>query len=265
MSTAGSRSDLVRLDAAQSRAAFASYRSAGAFFPLIGAVLEGTQDGIAYADDASQPRHVYVEHAFGFAQILGAPQPAFDAALQRYLLADRAFPAPKVRLYTPRLPDFLSGPEHAALRSERQRFKLASGAADQRGPAGRLDSIPVDATNFDAMERAFGVALRFWRTPADFITAARAVVARVDGQPAAICYAAAVSGDRAEIDVMTLPAFRQQGAGRLAVARFVERCRNEGIEPLWDCFTNNSGSMQLCRSAGFVPAAPAYLFFTITK
>src|SRR5688500_7981944 len=138
MSTAGSRSDLVRLDAAQRRAAFASYRSARAFFPLIGAVLEGTQDGIAYADDAHQSRQLYVEHAFGFAQVLGPPQPNFDAALQRYLLVDRAFSTPKVRLYTPRLPDFLAGPEHAGLRSERQRFKLGTGAADQAAPATRL-------------------------------------------------------------------------------------------------------------------------------
>lgn len=266
MSTAGSLSDLVRLDAAGTRAALAAYEAAGAFFPLIGAVLEGTQQGVAYGDDPVRPRQVYVEHAFGFAQVFGASEPAFTSALHRYLLVERAFAAPKVRLYTPQLPAFLAGPEHAGLRSERQRF---TPGADQppavREREGALVAQPVDAASFEAMEAAFGVALRFWRSAADFIAQSRAVAVLADGRPAAICYAAAVSRGRAEIDVMTLPAFRQQGAARFAVLQFAARCRPEGIAPLWDCFTNNTGSVQLASSTGFVPAAPPYPFFTIAK
>lgn len=263
---ADSPSELARLDAGQAAAAFRMYRAWGAFFPLIGAVLEGTQDGAAYADDPLDPRQAYVEHAFGFAQVFGTQRPAFEAALQRHLLVDRSFAAPKLRLYTPQLPGFLAGPAHAGLRSERQRFTIAPDLwRETPSREGRLTVAAVDAASYESTERAFGVALRFWRTPADFLAGARAVVALLDGQPAAICYAAAVSAGRAEIDVMTLPAFRQQGAARFAVQHFVGRCRREGIEPLWDCFTNNIGSVQLCLSAGFAPAAPPYPFFTIPR
>jgi RimJ/RimL family protein N-acetyltransferase len=37
------------------------------------------------------------------------------------------------------------------------------------------------------------------------------------------------------------------------------------VSPLWDCFTNNAGSMALARSCGFRPIGPAYSFYTISK
>lgn len=261
---AASASELVRLDGAATRAALERYRAWPAFFPLIGAVLAGDQDGQAWGDRPAEPRQVYVEHAFGFAQVFGAEAPGFEEALRRYLLVDRRFAASKVRLYTPALPSFLAGAEGAPLRSERQRFALAR-PAPAAAREGALDAVWVDAGNAAELEPPFDVARRFWRSAADFAAGALAVVARVDGQPAAMCYAAAVCDGRAEIDVLTLPAHRQRGAGRFAVAHFAERCRAQGIAPLWDCFTNNEGSMQLCRSAGFTAAGPAYPFFTIGK
>lgn len=263
---AGSPSDLPRLGRGQSLAALETYRGSASFFPLIGAVLAGEQDGIVFGDDAARPRQLYVEHAFGFAQVFGGRVPSFEEALRRYLLVDRAFAAAKVRLYTPQLPPFLAGEEAGPLRSERQRFRLAPGLPP--APAAReaaWDAVPVNASNFEQVQQDFGVALRFWRTAADFIAGSRAVVARVDGQPTAICYAASVCDARAEIDVMTLPAWRLQGTARFAVAHFVQRCLHEGLQPLWDCFTNNAGSVRLALSSGFVPAAPPYPFFTIGK
>jgi hypothetical protein len=261
-----SPSDFEQLGSEQAFAVLRHYRVSPAFFPLIGAVLAGDQDGTVHADAPVNPRQVYIEHAFGFAQVFGESVPTFEAALRRYLLIDSRFAAPKVRLYTPQLPSFLAGADAAPLCSERRRFHLEEGTAPVPPEReGLLDCVPVDASNYERMQDAFGVALRFWRSAADFVAGGRAVVARVDGQPAAICYAAAVSDARAEIDVMTLPAWRMRGAARFAVAHFVQRCLREGIQPLWDCFNNNAGSLKLCRASGFVPAAPPYPFFTIGK
>lgn len=243
---------------------FDGYRTGAAFFPLIGAVLQGEQDGVVYADDALSPQQFYVEHAFGFAQIFGPSVQSFESSLEQYLLIDKAFAAPKVRLYTPHLPDFLAGPERNALRSERQRFRITRHLEVPPGD-GALAVTPVDARNFETVEKVFGVAGRFWRTSGDFIMKAHGVVALLDGRPAAICYAAAVADRRAEIDVLTLPNYREQGAGKFAVAQFIQRCVEHSIEPLWDCFSNNAGSVQLCLSAGFTPSGPAYPFFTINK
>lgn len=261
---------MVRLSPAQYPAAQALYIRHEAFFPLIAAVLTCQQEGVVHADHQENPAQVFVEHAFGFAQIFGTPVPAFELALQRYLLVEKAFSCSKVRLYTPYWPGFLKTSECDGLRSWRQHFQLDIIRA---GTVGRdtenfekgLDLVHANASHVNLIEDAFGVVSLFWRAPDDFARLSNAVVALVDGQAAAICYAAAVAGGRAEIDVLTLPAYRHLGLGKLVVRRFNQRCLAQNILPLWDCFTNNIGSMALCESTGFAPLCEPYPFFTINR
>jgi GNAT superfamily N-acetyltransferase len=259
---------MVKLERSDHRAAFGLYRASAARFPLIGAVLLGEQDGEVYVDDALRPAQAYVEHAFGFAQVLGGPNPMFESALERHLLVDKRFSAPKIRLYTPRLPEFLKDSRYDSLRSLRQRFFMRpSDAAPRReaAPPPNVEVVAVHAKNVDAFETAFGVVRRFWRNTPDFVLHAHAVVVLHRGEPAAICYAAAQVDGEAEIDVLTRPGHQRLGLARIAVARFVERCLEQGLAPLWDCFENNVPSMQLSRAVGFTPKGPPYPFFTINK
>ena len=253
---------MVRLDVRDFAAALPLYRGAPARFPLIGAVLLGEQDGTVHVDDRARPLQVFVMHAFGFAQLLGDSTPQFEAQLERHLLVDKAFAAPKARLYTPRLPRFLEDERYRALRSFRQRFTIARDRVKSEPTA---QVVPVRAENFARFEEALGVARRFWRSPQDFIQGAYAVVALHEGEPASICYAAAVADGEAEIDVLTRPQYQRLGLARAAVLRFVQVCFARGLEPVWDCFENNAGSMQLGRSVGFRPKGPPYPFFTISK
>jgi GNAT superfamily N-acetyltransferase len=254
------------LDKSRYADAFEVYRRGEAFFPLIGAVLLDEQDGLVYADDVASPRQWYVEHHFGFAQSFGVSNSEFESDLQRYLLVDRRFSVAKVRLYTPLLPKCFCEPSCDPLRSIRQRVVLAQGAM---GPEGTdhhdRESILVDDGNVAEIDRLFGIVGRFWRSRDEFVRKANAVVTLHRGTIAAICYAAAEADRRVEIDVFTLPEHRAHGVGRYTVRRFVERCLNRSLQPLWDCFTNNVGSMQLCRSAGFTAERPPYPFFTINQ
>ncbi len=261
---------MVRLDKTSYPAALELYRGAESFFPLIASVLLDEQDGEVYSDDNAAPRQVYVEHAFGFAQIFGHPCARFEADLERHLLIDRRFTAPKVRLYTPYLPRFLNDPKWESLRSFRQRFFIEPDRSfdNQFAALERPDKIELQSgyeLNADEIERAFGVVGRFWRNPEDFIHKSNAVVAFCDGRPASICYSAAQADRRAEIDVLTLPEFRELGLGKITVMHFVKRCFEQSLQPLWDCFSNNAGSMQLCRSVGFHAPRPPYPFFTINR
>ena len=253
---------MVRLDSRDFAAALPLYRSAPARFPLIGAVLLGEQEGSVLTDGRAQPQQAFVMHAFGFAQLLGEPTAQFEAELQRYLLVDKGFAAPKARLYTPRLPRFLEDERHRSLRSQRQRMVITQG--DVRGDVS-AEVVAVDASNFARFDERFGMARRFWRTAHDFIRKAHAVVAVHRGEPASICYAAAVADGEAEIDVLTRPQYQRLGLARAVVSRFVQICFERGLAPLWDCFENNAGSMQLSRSVGFRPKGPPYPFFTISK
>lgn len=234
------------------------------FFPLIGAVLSRAQDGIVYTDDPRRPSQIYIEHGFGFAQIFGKSISAFERALDRYFMVDRRFFAPKVRLYAPLPPLFLSNPRYEPLRSIRQRFFLSVKAPSLSAPTeSSVSCVDVNESNVDRVEEAFGVTSRFWRNAEDFARHSLGVLAFFQGEPAALCYAAAVADERAEIDVLTLPQFRQRGFGTLVSRRFIERCRQAGVSPMWDCFTNNATSMALCNSLGFGASLPPYSLFTI--
>lgn len=261
---------MVRLDKTSCRVAFERYRHHEAFFPLIGAVLLDLQNGVVFGDRAIAPRRVYVEHAFGFAQVFGADDVGFDESLRQYLLVDRPFAPAKVRLYTPAEPEFLRGPEFDRERSERQRFVLGKErvASPQRQDLLAGEGIEIReilAADVAKADEQFGVVRRFWRSVDDFITSSLATVAWLDGQPAAICYAAAVADGLAEIDVLTRPEYRDCGLGKRVVLAFGDSCSARGLRPVWDCFTNNAGSMALARSCGFVPSRPAYSFYTLSK
>lgn len=262
---------MLRLERQQHEAAIGLYRASTARFPLIGAVLLDEQDGVVYADDATRPKQAYVEHAFGFAQILGEPTAAFEAALERYLFVEKGFVAAKVRLYTPYRPAFLDDHRYAGLRSYRQRFALDSrafltlGERDDLIPSTAAHVTEVNEDNIDQVEQAFGLTRRFWRNRADFIGKANAVLVTHGRRPASICYAAALTDGQAEIDVCTLAEDQRLGLGKLAVAHFVRRALGRGFVPLWDCFTNNAASVQLSRSIGFTPEGAPYPFFTIAR
>lgn len=261
---------MIKLKTDSYDAAYALYRKNEFFFPLIAAVLLNEQDGVVYVDDDAAPTQAYVEHAFGFAQVFGTPSAPFEQALERYLLVDRAFGAAKVRLYGTTPPAFIADDRHASLRSWRQRFEIDArdfhhARDDAALAAASLSVTAAHAGNIDAIEQAFGVVQRFWRSPADFIDKSLATLVLHGGVPAAICYAAAVADQRAEIDVLTLPEYRSQGLGKLSVLEFMDRCFARSVRPLWDCFTNNAGSMMLCKSVGFVAPKAPYLFFTINR
>ena len=261
---------MQRLPYAQYDAASDLYRAHDAYFPLVAAVLDRSQDGVAYADSVESPKQVYVEHDFGFAQVFGESVPAFERSLKRYLLDDKAFGCVKVRLYTPRCPEFLLDSACDSLRSWRQHFQLDPARKRIDDPATRVQGehvsfLHVDAGIVDMIEDAFGVVGRFWRTRDDFARHANGVVALVEEQAAALCYAAAVADGKAEIDVLTLPAYRHLGLAKATVNRFNQRCLAQNVLPLWDCFTNNSASMALCQSTGFVPLGEPYPFFTINR
>ena len=246
------------------------YQSSEIFFPLIAAVLLDEQDGAVFADDAYSPSQAYVEHAFGFAQIFGIPNAEFERELERYLLINKRFAASKVRLYAPYLPGFLDSPRHDGLKSSRQRFHISTESfSTRRSDAAQAkdDTLlcEVDSDNIALIDGRFGVATRFWRTAEDFIAKSNAIVALYQGEPASICYSAAEADRRVEIDVLTLPEHRNRGLAKYAVTGFIERCFSVGLRPLWDCFTNNAGSMRLCESVGFTAAKSPYAFFTIGR
>ena len=255
----------LRLEKEAYPAAKDCYLSEKRFYPIISSVLDQQQEGSVFADDRNNPRCFFVEHKFGFSQLFGAKDRIFFRSLKKYLFVDKAFVPPKIRAYAPTHADFFLG---LADISERCQFRLADNSrlvsAPSRGGAQVRDISEKTLTEVDEV---FGLDLcmRFWGSRDDFLSHSLAKVLTFKGNHASICYAAAVSDGIAEIDVATLPKYRQQGFGRIVCSGFIRRCQARGIIPNWDCFTNNAGSMRLAESLGFVKHGEPYTFFTVKK
>ncbi len=242
--------------------AWQCYVAQNFFFPLMGAVLEQKQEGRLFAN--AQGTGFYVEHAFGFAQLFGDIDVEFAKDLQKYFEERKAFAVPKVRLYAPESFAHMNFETLAPFKAIRQRFF----PAEQETLPMSLEHVQVlsvDARNFDAMEENFRLATRFWRSEEEFVLHSHAKMLLYKGQIAALCYAAAVANKQAEIDVVTLPEFHQKGFGKIVTQAFIAHCCKRDILPLWDCFTNNIGSMKLQESLGFMAKNPPYPFYTLPK
>jgi len=75
----------------------------------------------------------------------------------------------------------------------------------------------------------------------------------VEGQLVAAASMYPWAGQRlADLGVITLPAFRGRGLGRLTVRAISDAARTRGYEPQYRCQLDNTGSVALAGSAGFV-------------
>lgn len=261
---------MIKVEKDQYSHIYNMYLTSESFYPLIAGVLLDKQDGVVYADNPQSPSQVYVEHTFGFAQIFGQPVERFEKQLEHYLLAASNFKPNKIRLYATYLPQFLALPQHDIKRSYRQRFIIDSASSFDAQDIDyehqkKIKIVMVEPHNVLKIENQFGVVTRFWRDPSSFIESSNAVVVLYEGNPASICYSASEADSRVEIDVLTLPDYRNLGLAKIAVVNFIKRCLNLSLSPLWDCFTNNSGSMMLCKSVGFTALNDPYPFYTIDK
>ena len=233
------------------------------FFPLIAAVLEKKQDGRVFCDREEKPKAFYVEHCFGNAQIFGDVSSDFLASLCDYLLVRKSFQVNKVRLYTPHEPTFLSGLAFDNIRSERQRFLISKPSSIFATEIENFTIRLLKMSDLQLLSEELIKLTRFWRTEKDFYENSHAVIACRGLHPVAICYSAATTNNRAEIDVCTLTKFRRRGLGKAVVSAFVKNCSQIGMVPLWDCFTNNFGSTALAQACGFKPKGSSYSLYTI--
>lgn len=235
------------------------------FFPLIGAVLQGEQDGIIYTNCSKNSQQAFVIHKFGFSQVFGEQSSDFELSIKD-LVDRRSFSPVKLRLYMPVLFDQIASGIRSDFLSERQRFVLTQGMSERRWEAEDNSELSAaQSADIACLESDFGVVSRFWRSKEDFLAKSRAVVSKHKGRIVGVCYAAAIACGKAEIDIAVLREYRRRGIARSMALKFIENCHSERIQPLWDCFTNNVGSMSLCKSLGFVPKKPPYSFFTIEK
>lgn len=241
------------------------YRNERQRFPFIGAVLSGIQRGRVWVDDSADPRAAFVCHDFGWAQLIGDPDERFLEKLQSFLFDEESFSSFKLRIFAP---------DHATIfdpyceKSERQQFELTKVRCNAfyELPNG-CNILEIDKENGSVISDTLGLSLfdRNWPSSEAFFANSFGFVAIVNGHAVAACYSCAEMDGIHEIDILTVPSYRRLGLARHLALLFIAECHKRGSAPNWDCFTNNTGSMMLSKSLGFVARSGPIPFFTYNR
>lgn len=92
-----------------------------------------------------------------------------------------------------------------------------------------------------------------WKSPEQFFANGFGYCVMLEGEIASACNMFYRGAHYAEIDIVTLQAYRNLGLAQAACAAFLERCRQDGLTPVWDCDAGNTPSNRLAARIGFQP------------
>jgi len=239
----------------------------GKIFPIMHSVLLGQQPGRAWLCSTSggAGQAALICHAAGFVLCVG------DVDAQEFTNAVKD----AIRSETSGLPAYLLwyAPPFAlakwvANQGARLRRRLRMFYSDVSMSDGKKDAEVDEVVNLTAdlvnqiQTQGLAKPLSFWPT-AQALADTEVGVALVAGnmEVIGVCYPAAITDGKAEVDIAIHTSSRGQGRGqRLAVA-FMQRCRCMGVTPVWDCFAENFPSVSLAKSLGFSEAY-AYDFYS---
>ena len=234
-------------------------------FPFIYSVLSGMQRGRVWVDEKTSPKAAFICHDFGWAQLIGDNNSVFEKQLSQFLFQKELFSSLKLRIFSPRHDALFSD---FCVASERQQFFLGTNEKtfEFSIPYG-YKIHPLNSSHTRIVSEALGLDLfrRNWSSQDTFDTNSFGYFASSRGVPVAACYSCARMNKIQEIDVFTIPAHQGKGLARALSTKFILACRKKKFFPSWDCFTNNTASMKLNKTLGFLPVDDPYRFFTYSR
>jgi ribosomal protein S18 acetylase RimI-like enzyme len=143
----------------------------------------------------------------------------------------------------------------AAQRFSRVNFRFDRDAFDARHMVPVLPPgwsvAPLREAEFDLPDIA--VSPRpFWKSFVDFSSHGGGLCAVKDGEVGAIAFSATRFDDWLEIGIETRTAYRGQGLARAVAVAMIRRCLAARLTPVWACRKENTASLMLAQSLGFV-------------
>jgi len=111
--------------------------------------------------------------------------------------------------------------------------------------------VPLGEDGFDLAD-VHVTPHAFWRDFAACQAQGGGVCAVKNGEVAAIAFAATRADDWLEIGIETRAAYRGLGLARAVAVAMIRKCLAAGLTPIWACRKENTGSLHLAQSLGFV-------------
>jgi len=225
-------------------------------FPIIAGVIDERQKGFVFVDDQHNPGVFFVVHSFGFCQcVVIRENSGWEQKVIRFIYSGiLAESVSKLRLYAVSKSLSLLLDKESASRSDRIKWKFSKTKVSESKLLRGFSVSEIDQDDLPSIDEFLDVNLssRFWSSGKDYLQHGVGVVCKEEaGRVVGVCYSASISGESAEIDIMTSQDFRGQGIAKTVAEEFLRICLMKNISPEWDCYANNIPSVQLASSLGF--------------
>lgn len=237
---------------------------------VVFSVLEGTNPGRAFVDNAAAPTValVYPQAAFiylGGTHVDQAISNKTVDLISDVLLPDagerEAIIFPCSDSWRKAMSSALAG--QGGVTIYRKTFSLDEAAfaphRDWRG----LVPMDMEMRRIDReLAERTGVAYGTWRNIDDFLSKGFGFCLTEDDRIVSTCSTVFVGDGEAEIDISTTESYRRRGYATLVAAAFVEHSLGHGIRPNWACWRERTSSVALARKLGFAdqPEIPVILW-----
>jgi RimJ/RimL family protein N-acetyltransferase len=223
---------------------------------LARSLIQGTQRGAIFVDRPTAPTVALVCPNDGFYFVFGdAGHPAFPRFIPE-LLANHLVEKPAIYATSGAWKETLD-----RLFTERTlRFGFEYRPEERLLPADWRDQTPseftpepMDETVIDKWQDGIDPwIIEIWGGPETFAARSFGYALVNEGKIASFCALGCREGTNAEIEVGTVPRFRNRGLAALACAAFLEECELRGLLPAWTCDSRNVASKTLARKLGFI-------------
>jgi hypothetical protein len=236
-------------------------------------VIEKKMSGQIYTDNPDNPKIFYIVHPYGMSLLLGNPNnKAFNESFRDYALnfhrnRDRhewmqAFP----NEWNGILHDLfgnqmITSADNVGADTKKielnTRINFRFNPGKYRQP--ERDSIPANVRIVRTDKKIYSdmkgvvVPTSFWNSPEDFYGNGVGFSLFYEDKLASTAYSAFIHGQKLELGIETVEAFRGKGFALLTSSALINYCLKNNYEPIWSCRLENTGSYRLACKLGFEP------------
>lgn len=242
-----------------SPACLPSLRDVGLNHAFADALLDGTMPGVLWCDQWPAPHLIHGLHPYGMSLVWGDAVDRGLSALIPHLQAGTYRSRDEWLQIDPRWlhldwDNLLGVADGRALHFHRVNLRFQRAYFDSHFPAARLPAgwslRAMTAAEFD-LPGVCVTPASFWPDAASFLSYGGGICAVKDGVVGAMAFASMRFDNCLEIGIETLAPFRGQGLARAVAVGLIHQCLERGIEPVWACRKENTGSFHLSQSLGF--------------
>ncbi|MBI5959582.1 MAG: GNAT family N-acetyltransferase [Chloroflexi bacterium] len=229
----------------------------------IGAAVDGTCPGWAWADDLDQPGAALLITSEGTYLAGRVDHPAFCSGLRRVvddtLFREWEFRALWVGCVDRWLPHWDALFARPRTEIERQHYVCTAVRYDWRAAlvpgygVRRVDQSLLDTPGITIPDHLMGWMKGNWGSLENYMARGFGFCTLHDQRVVSWSVADAVSGDQCEIGIQTDPEYRQRGLAAITVAACVQYALTQGYAAVgWHCNADNEGSQRTALRVGFV-------------